>query len=95
MNRVRSRADLPDASASSVNQLVDLILDERKFEFAIEGHRFFDMTRTGKAVEVFANLPRTTGASLYSIGSTGKYVFPIPTSEMLNNSKMVQNPAYR
>lgn len=95
LNRVRSRADLPDASASSVNQLVDLILDERKFEFAIEGHRFFDMTRTGKAVEVFANLPRTTGASLYSIGSTGKYVFPIPTSEMLTNSKMVQNPAYR
>ncbi|MFC0264468.1 RagB/SusD family nutrient uptake outer membrane protein [Fontibacter flavus] len=95
LNMVRNRADLPDATASSTDELVNLILDERRFEFAIEGHRFFDMTRTGRAVNVFANLPRTTGASLYSIGTADKYVFPIPTSELLTNSNMVQNPAYR
>ncbi len=95
LNMVRNRADLPDATASTADELINLVLEERKFEFAIEGHRFFDMTRTGRAVNVFTNLPRTTGASLYSIESTDKYVFPIPTSEILTNSNMIQNPAYR
>lgn len=95
LNLVRNRADLPNAAASTGDELVNLVLDERRFEFAIEGHRFFDMTRTGRAINAFTNLPRTTGASLYSIGSVEKYVFPIPTSEMLTNSNMIQNPAYR
>jgi len=95
LNLVRSRANLANATATTQEELVDLVLEERKFEFAIEGHRFFDMTRTGKAVTTFVNIPRTTGASVYSIGSALKYIFPIPTSEMLSNKNMVQNPAYR
>jgi hypothetical protein len=95
LNLVRNRANLLNATASTTDELINQVLEERKFEFAIEGHRFFDMTRTGRAINVFVNLPRTTGASLYSIGSTDKYVFPIPTSEMLSNSNMIQNPAYR
>lgn len=95
LNRVRNRADLPNVTASTGVELINLVLEERKFEFAIEGHRFFDMTRTGRAINIFTNLPRTTGASLYSIGTTDKYIFPIPTSEILSNSNMTQNPAYR
>ncbi|WP_160169339.1 RagB/SusD family nutrient uptake outer membrane protein [Indibacter alkaliphilus] len=95
LNAVRNRAGLDNASASGGEELVDLILDERRFEFAIEGHRFFDMTRTDRAVEVFTDLPRTTGSTTYSIGDRGRYVFPIPNSEIFTNPNMVQNPAYR
>jgi starch-binding outer membrane protein, SusD/RagB family len=95
LNRVRNRAGLGNATAASAEALVDAILEERKFEFAIEGHRFFDMTRTNRAVSVFQNLPRTTGASLYSIGDERLFVFPIPNSEIFTNPNMVQNLAYR
>jgi starch-binding outer membrane protein, SusD/RagB family len=95
LNAVRSRANLANETATTQADLVNLVLEERKLEFAIEGHRFFDMTRTGRAVNTFTNLPRTTGASVYSIGSVLKYVFPIPTSEMLTNKNMAQNPAYK
>jgi starch-binding outer membrane protein, SusD/RagB family len=53
------------------------------------------MTRTNRAVSVFQNLPRTTGASLYSIGDERLFVFPIPNSEIFTNPNMVQNLAYR
>jgi starch-binding outer membrane protein, SusD/RagB family len=95
LNAIRMRAGLPNATANNTDQLVDLVLDERRFEFAIEGHRFFDMTRTDRAIIVFTGLPRTTGASTYSIGDRNRYVFPIPNSEIFTNSNMVQNPAYR
>lgn len=95
LNAVRNRAGLADVSSSGGEELIDLILEERKFEFAIEGHRFFDMTRTDKAIEVFTDLPRTTGSTTYSIGDRGRYVFPIPNSEIFTNPNMVQNPAYR
>ncbi|KEO74494.1 RagB/SusD family nutrient uptake outer membrane protein [Anditalea andensis] len=95
LNAVRNRAGLPDASAASGAELVELVLDERKFEFAIEGHRFFDMARTDRAIATFSNIPRTTGASLYSIGSRDRYIMPIPNSEIFTNPNMVQNPAYR
>ncbi|MBW3468622.1 RagB/SusD family nutrient uptake outer membrane protein [Arthrospiribacter ruber] len=95
LNAVRNRAGLADVSSSGGEELIDLILEERKFEFAIEGHRFFDMTRTDRAIEVFTDLPRTTGSTTYSIGDRGRYVFPIPNSEIFTNSNMVQNPAYR
>jgi starch-binding outer membrane protein, SusD/RagB family len=95
LNAVRNRAGLPNATATSGAELVNLVLEERKFEFAIEGHRFFDMTRTDRAIQVFTNIPRTTGASLYSIGSRDRYIMPIPNSEIFTNPNMVQNTAYR
>ncbi|TVP50850.1 MAG: RagB/SusD family nutrient uptake outer membrane protein [Mongoliibacter sp.] len=95
LNAVRNRAGLGNASASNGDELLDLILEERKFEFAIEGHRFFDMTRTDRAIDVFTDIPRTTGSTTYSIGDRGRYVFPIPNSEIFTNPNMVQNPAYR
>jgi starch-binding outer membrane protein, SusD/RagB family len=95
LNAVRNRAGLGDVTAGNGEQLVDLILDERRFEFAIEGHRFFDMTRTGRAVEVFSNIPRTTGSGTYAIGDSERYIFPIPNSEIFTNPNMEQNQAYR
>jgi starch-binding outer membrane protein, SusD/RagB family len=50
LNRVRDRVDLDPVSASGAD-LREAIWSERRFEFAGEGHRFFDLVRTGKASE--------------------------------------------
>lgn len=51
LNMVRSRAFADNISQISLSgeALVDAIFNERRVEFAGEGHRFFDLVRTGKA----------------------------------------------
>ena len=57
---------------------------ERRLELVGEGHRFLDLVRWGKAVEVLG--PRGFKANKNE-------VFPIPLGE-LENTKLVQNPGY-
>ena len=51
LNMVRSRAFSDNISQISLSgeALVDAIFNERRVEFAGEGHRFFDLVRTGQA----------------------------------------------
>lgn len=62
LNRVRRRARqgdpnlLPDVTETDKNQLRDIILHERRVELALEGHRFWDLVRTGKAPNVLGPL---------------------------------------
>ena len=48
LNRVRNRAMLPDVITTGSN-LTNDIYKERRVELVGEGHRFFDLVRTGKA----------------------------------------------
>lgn len=48
LNEVRSRAGLPDASGD----MGEAIFSERRVELAFENKRWFDLVRTGRAVEV-------------------------------------------
>lgn len=62
LNAVRARARegnnaiLPDVTTTDKTALRDLILRERRSEFAMEGSRFFDLVRTGKAESVLGPL---------------------------------------
>ena len=83
LNRVRQRAGLEDANATG-GVLTTAILNERRLELAGEGHRFFDLVRTGEAesqIEGFV---------------TGKHeLFPIPLIEIeLAGNIWAQNPGY-
>lgn len=81
LNVVRNRAGLPNTNADSYDALKLAIENERRFEFAFEGHRWHDLVRTGRAATV--------------LGIDEKYtLFPIPLSEMQTNNKMQQNPGY-
>jgi hypothetical protein len=78
---VRSRAGLPPTTASAYNELKLAIENERRFEFAFEGHRWFDLVRTNRAVMLL-------GIEEYQT------LYPIPLSEMTTNTLMEQNPGY-
>jgi hypothetical protein len=78
---VRARVGLPSVPVS-----MDAIMLERRKELAGEGHRFFDLVRTGRA---------QSNADLLARGfEPGKSeTFPIPFGD-LSNTMMVQNPNY-
>ena len=84
LNRVRFRAygnNSQDSSASG-SALTQEIWDERRLEFAGEGHRFFDLVRTGQAADKISGFVE------------GKHeVFPIPQTE-IDVSNLTQNPGY-
>ena len=84
LNQVRARAfgNSSQASSSTGATLTQEIWDERNFELAMEGHRFFDLVRTGEA---------STKVSGFI---SGKHeVFPIPQTE-IDISGLTQNAGY-
>ncbi|WP_212002492.1 RagB/SusD family nutrient uptake outer membrane protein [Chitinophaga sp. HK235] len=84
LNRVRRRAfrdNLHDVTASGT-ALKQAIWDERRLELAMEGDRFFDLVRTGRAATIITGF------------KAGKNeLFPIPQLEV-NISQLPQNPGY-
>lgn len=83
---------------SSARECYARILEERRVEFAFEGHRYLDMKRLG----VRAGSPgfvrhaqdcAPTGACSLEPSST-RLTMPIPRAEIMANPNMVQNPGY-
>ena len=52
LNQVRKRAGLSDFTSTNQKELKKAIQHERRMEFAFENHRWFDLLRTGTAVDV-------------------------------------------
>ncbi len=86
VNEVRERAfGNSDHNISATGSaLTDLIWEERRLELMGEGHRFFDLVRTGEA------------ASHIDGFTTGKNeIFPVPYEEIqFSNGNWEQNPNY-
>jgi hypothetical protein len=85
INKIRTRANLTPTSETSVPKLLKIIENERRLEFAFEGHRWFDLVRTNRAIAVLPN-----------VNSVNQMLFPIPTDEIQTNKDpgMTQNPGY-
>jgi hypothetical protein len=85
INVIRLRANIIPSTENTVDELLTVIENERRLEFAFEGQRWFDLVRTGRATEV---LPTVT--------DTDKTLFPIPAGELQTNNspEMIQNPGY-
>jgi hypothetical protein len=86
LNRVRQRAfgDMLHNISATGSTLTDNIYQERRVELAGEGHRFFDLVRTGKAAQEIDGFV------------AGKHeLFPIPVIEIqLTGNRWSQNPGY-
>jgi hypothetical protein len=60
---------------------------------AFENHRWFDLVRTNKAIEVMNAHTSETGT--IETVTTAKLLFPIPQSQIdATNGKIAQNPGY-
>lgn len=81
INRIRNRAGLNNTTATSKNDLLTAIEQERFVELCFEGHRWYDLLRTGRVKAV--------------LGVDKKAFMPVFYTEiMLNPNLLPQNPGY-
>lgn len=90
INTLRANRGLDEiASTTSGDDLIDVILSERRIEFALEGQRFYDLKRMGK------DISKPEGASVSKVPYTSPLVLaPIPFEEVRLNESLKQNPGY-
>lgn len=82
LNAVRDRAGLTATTAVSQADILLAIENERRIEFALEGHRWFDLVRTGRA------------AAVLGVTDTKKNILPIPVDQLNVDPALTQNPGY-
>lgn len=91
INIVRTRAGLPNTTASDSESLIAAIQHERQTELFSEwGHRWLDLKRTGKIDEVMSIVTPQKGGTW----ETRDQLYPIPVSEIQLNPNMTQTPGY-
>jgi hypothetical protein len=88
INVLRDRANAPIVGAVSQSQMITLIEQERRYELAFEGHRWYDLTRTGRIEQVMPGF-NSNWKPAYQL-------WPIPQRELQNNPSLAenQNPGY-
>ncbi len=94
VNQIRTRVSLPNTSAASQADMRLAIEKERRLELAFEGVRWYDLKRTGRAIDVINAAKGVDGVNLgYSI-ALYQLLWPIPQAELDKNSQLTQNPGY-
>lgn len=92
LNKIRTRAGLipynTEAEAiAAYGDLESAILHERSIELCFEGHRWFDLVRTGKAI--------STMKPLNGLSDEKNLVWPVSTTSLQKNPNLVQNEYYK
>ena len=104
VNRIRTRAGFTGTgllNAATLNQhaLRIAIEKERRLELNLEGHRWFDLVRTNRAVAVMNNhftkyAIRLNATSPIVQIDDHHLLFPVPIGEINTNPIITQNPGY-
>ncbi|MEX2569453.1 MAG: RagB/SusD family nutrient uptake outer membrane protein [Cyclobacteriaceae bacterium] len=98
INAIRERARNRDGVTPSTypenleglsqDEFRDAVLMERAIELGFEGHRWFDLVRTGRLLETIRSInPSSAIAEKH-------YLFPIPADELIINENLTQNPGW-
>jgi hypothetical protein len=97
LNQIRRRAELNELSGLSREQFREAVWKQRYFELAFENKIWFDMARTRKALNLETGTFDDYVGHRFSYGprlTARELLFPIPTSEKTNNTKLKQNEGY-
>ena len=94
VNQIRTRVSLLATAATSQTDLRLAIEKERRLELAFEGHRWFDLKRTGRAIAVVNAAKDGAGNSLGYALNQNRLVWPIPQAELDKNIRLRQNTGY-
>jgi hypothetical protein len=88
LNKIRERAGLDETTASTQQEILDAILQERRWELFTEyGHRFFDLKRYGQINTVLSSIKTGWNAT--------DGLFPLPQNELsINPNLRPQNSGY-
>jgi starch-binding outer membrane protein, SusD/RagB family len=96
---------LYNSSAITSDEIVDIVLKERRIELAFEGHRIFDLLRNGKDIvrnywgfhlDTYNGVPPSSEPGLEAGGvlfhaDDPAVIYPIPSSEISTNKLCVPN----
>ena len=90
LNSIRSRAGLPALDESEAGTLygtvTDAVMHERLIELCFEGHRWFDLVRTDKAIEVMQ--------PINGLSDPLNILWPINEDALNRNPNLKQNKFY-
>lgn len=91
LNTIRSRAGLSPTTALTLSDFMTAIQQERRVELFTEyGHRWMDLKRWHKVDAVMSVATAQKGGGWASTAS----LYPIPQTDILTDSKLVQNTGY-
>jgi hypothetical protein len=92
LNQIRTRAGVPATTATTQSTVRDAIDLERRLELVGEGHRWFDLLRTGTAITVMNQFFVNTGSPI-TIGANN-LLMPVPQNQIDTDPSIKQNPGY-
>lgn len=94
LNKIKARAGVASVNLVSQQALLAEIDKERRLELVGEGHRWFDLVRTGKAVQVMTqHFASTPGYSTATIDQHN-LLMPVPQGQINTDPAIKQNPGY-
>ena len=96
LNEIRKRSHASEYSyteLSNQEKFREAIAKERRLELAFENHRWFDLLRTGKAIEVMNSCK---DGSIFDLNiNQHQLLFPIPQNQIdASGGKLTQNEGY-
>ncbi|GAB4021045.1 RagB/SusD family nutrient uptake outer membrane protein [Spirosoma koreense] len=86
LNVLRTRAKAPAITATAQADILLAVEQERVYELAFEGQRWYDLVRTGRAQTVMSNFTPNWDSHYER--------WPIPQREIQQNPALTQNPGY-
>ncbi len=92
LSLVRLRAGLASLTGLSKAEVSVALEKERRVEFLCEGHRWFDLLRTGQTITVMNKYFQDHGLN-FTVKET-ELLMPIPQSERDIDPNLKQNPGY-
>ncbi len=87
LSTLRMKRGLGAVEGTSGDALFDLIMNERRVEFAMEGHRWFDLKRNGMTITKHADFEDVPYEDY-------RILAPLPIGELQLNELLVDNPGY-